>query len=819
MKGIHATALASVMVAAALLVSSCVPMEEPRFTSDVERELARGRDYVAWVLSRSEGMESADAIGAGYLERLRLGLGSPFRLIEYALQDPRLDGATRERLAWSLLSATVDGLGYRVDPRAVAPTGDAAGAVRHLELVEGAILNSPDPDAGVLAVRLAYAMAEAEGSVAPGLVGRVAQAAALVRDRAVSRDDARRLLRAAGNDSDPLTLVTVWRVERRFVVESPAVLAVGSSLERDAINLAPRLLDGIRSIGERPRAGPLLPAPETRQTPVLSPMAAIMLAEESALYDYPPQTPVVVAVGAFRGRGDPTGTARDRFFANALNEERLAAEYALFYHSGSLDAAARLSVLSAAVSLRAYAQERPWFPGFGGPARRDLEDRFGLAAIEFPESVPAHWAPYYRRMLESALSDMERVVPSLDVRGLRVRIQPRDGSPGTLAVHDPRSRTMYLPPATGAGTIAHEIAHDLDWQLALRRYNVRGDYATDRAVRESDGRLARVMLGLTAASISPSAVKHPHEAHATRPAEVFARSVDWFTAVALAQQGRINGYLSSVQDDLLTGYGTVNPPDVTGAAGQSLVALLDEVAPVYPETRRWFLHSYGQLRAPSAFDLARRILEAPLDVDGEIDILASDWLGEMVEAGGRPDTGARSGGDPNAGLVIDEEGRPRAGHEGVGQGDVWADGEASVAVPVFTGPAMLRLATTLAQLERLESARNTLLSLLVGSCGTLTRQEGITAARRDLVWMVTGARARGLALEAAEELVGPEGRRWVAARLRDRNEKIDLEPAVVEALDSLVQAVRATTGSRVEAPRLTVPAAPVDCRVLPFAEG
>ncbi|NIP81743.1 MAG: hypothetical protein GWM90_22010, partial [Gemmatimonadetes bacterium] len=229
-------------------------------------------------------------------------------------------------------------------------------------------------------------------------------------------------------------------------------------------------------------------------------------------------------------------------------------------------------------------QERPWFPGFGGPTRTDLEDRFGLASIEFPDSVPSHWRPYYRRMLKSGLADLQRILPSLDVRGLAIRFEGREGSPGTLAVHDPGTRTLYVPPQTGAGTLAHEIAHDMDWTTAVRRYRVRGDYGTDRAVRLSDERLAGVLRGLSTTALIPPGDPAQPPTHANRPAEVFARSMDWFVAVALAREGRINGYLSSVQDEVLTGYGTVAPPDVTGTAGQALMALLDEVAPVYPET-------------------------------------------------------------------------------------------------------------------------------------------------------------------------------------------------------------------------------------------
>jgi hypothetical protein len=783
MKGFRASALAWAVVAATL-VAGCVPREETRFAADVERELERGREFAVRVSSSPSLPQPADRLGAGYLERHRLGLGSPFRLIEYALQDPRLEPEERDRVGWALLAATLDGSGYRVDPRVLLP-GDPAAATRHLELIEGTILGAPNADGGVLAVRLAYAMAQAEASVPSGLPGRVAQSAALIRDRAVSRDDARRLLRAARRDQDPLALVMVWRVERRFNVEAPAALAAGSPREREAIALAPRLLEGIRTIGDRPRVGPVVPTPEARQYPFLSRSAARQLATESAFYDYPPQTPVVVALGAFQGSGARTGSARDEFFTRAVNEERLAAEYALLYHRDAVDSSARLGVLAAAVAMRAYAQERPWFPGFEGPARRDLEERFGLMAIEFPESVPAHWRPYYRKMLESSLADLRRVLPSLDVRGLRIRVETRDGSPGTLAVHDPRTRTIYLPAATGAGTIAHEIAHDLDWQTALRRYNVRGDYATDRAVRESDGRLARVMLGLSAASITPSAVGHTQHSHATRPAEVFARSVDWFTAVTLARDGRLNGYLSSVQDDLLTGYGTVNPPDVTGAAGQALVALLDEVAPVYPETRRWFLQSYGQLRSPTAFDLARRILEAPLDGHDAPEILGTDWAGTLRD--------------------LDTETE-----------DEDEEAEASL---VRLQPALMRLAGVLQQLDHLESARDTLLGLLGGSCGTVRREGAVAGPRRDLVVMVTAARARGMAVNVAAELAGPEGRRWVDAQLRGRNDRVDLDPRLKEALEPLVERVRAVShGSGVAAPWLTaIPAPPAaECGVLPF---
>ncbi|MEJ2502996.1 MAG: hypothetical protein P8177_06710, partial [Gemmatimonadota bacterium] len=496
--------------------------------------------------------------------------------------------------------------------------------------------------------------------------------------------------------------------------------------------------------------------------PLLSHEAAELLAEGAATYDAPPQTPVAIAVRA-RGRSEGEGPDPERaFFDGAVNEERLAAEYARLWHVAGASPAVRQAVLSAAVGLRAYAQERPWFPGFEGPTRRDLEDRFGLAEVEFPDPVPAGWRPYYRRMLESALSDLHRVLPSLDVRGLRVRFEARRESPGTLAVHDPKSRTVYIPTVTGAGTLAHEIAHDIDWQTALRRYRVRGDYATDRAVRLSDQRLARVLQGLTPSTL-PQPVSLDHASHASRPAEVFARSIDWFATVALAREGRSNGYLSSVQDDVLTGYGTVTPPDVTGTAGQALIALLDEVAPVYPETRRWFLGSYGRLRAPTAYDLARRIVEAPL---------------RTADTGREPDDGA--------------------------------------------APELARLADAMDRLDRLDAASAEVLALVDGACQAVAYDYGATDARRRLVRLTTEARARGIAREASRAVAGTDGMAWLMARLDGR--RIDPEPdsMVIRTLTPLADRVRSLgQGAPADEP-LAAPAGdagftgPGDCGPLPF---
>ena len=148
-------------------------------------------------------------------------------------------------------------------------------------------------------------------------------------------------------------------------------------------------------------------------------------------------------------------------------------------------------------------------------------------------------APTTAGVLARGLADLQRVLPALDFRGLRVRFGRAPAGSTVLALHDPQHRTVFLPPATGAGTIAHEFAHDLDYQVAERRYGIRGDYATDFATRTERGRLAASVTGLSGATLVAPAPGDPAVPdHAHRPAEVFARSMEWFVAVSLAREGR-----------------------------------------------------------------------------------------------------------------------------------------------------------------------------------------------------------------------------------------------------------------------------------------
>src|SRR4029434_1417851 len=83
-------------------------------TREVAREMRSGAEF-ARTLERSlastpaESISIADAVAVGYLERLRLGLGSPFRLVDFALNDPLLPDSIRHLVAYGVLQRTLEG--------------------------------------------------------------------------------------------------------------------------------------------------------------------------------------------------------------------------------------------------------------------------------------------------------------------------------------------------------------------------------------------------------------------------------------------------------------------------------------------------------------------------------------------------------------------------------------------------------------------------------------------------------------------------------------------------------------------------------------
>ena len=631
MKRLLAFALGGTMVLAACRSSALGP--------ETARAIAEARAFRATLVAAAERApatraDTARLIALGYLERTRLGMGSPFRLADFALNDPRLPDSLRTRTAWAVLALVYDGQTYVLDAAVLdslyvepsANTPDAAESA--LRDIERTVATAPTPRAGELAIRLAYADAAAERLVRGTAALTATRAAAQLRDRALARHDLERLLRAAHDEGlTPVQLLPAWRMARRFDVERPLVAGPSPGEEEAAVARVPALLAELRHASGSPlsvvpsivRVEPVRGDHDetpmaARAGPLLTPAAAARLSALPELRALPPSAPVVVALTASRDRlvdEEETSAAvrqsRRRFVARALTEESLVAGYdALGDASGRRPAEA---LLWAASALRTHAQETAWFPGAGGPSGNELRQRYGLASVTFDREVPVEWRPYYRGLLQQALEDLHRVLPAFAVNGLGVHFgqQPL---PSALAVHDPRTRTVFLPLGTGPGAIAHELAHDLDWQVASRTLRVRGDYSTDQAVRDARSRLAVSLQGLTtAALVPPSAANHFAPPHAQRPTEVFAASVDWFVAAALARDGRMNGALSSVQDALLTGYAAVPPPDLHGQSGESMLEVLDEMTVVPAELERWYRTVYGREREPSVYERSRRVLE------------------------------------------------------------------------------------------------------------------------------------------------------------------------------------------------------------------
>jgi hypothetical protein len=599
------------------LVAACGGRDAPPPPTPVEAQLVWAWREVRALSSRpAHALTDEEVITLGYVERLRLGLGSPFRLMDYALQDPRLSPAARTRAAAALLQATREGRAYALDPRALTRIGvDSAGRAEatarvHRALIEQAVTEADDPRAGELAVRAAYQLAAAEHALTSQAPALAAQAAALARDRVIARRDAGRLLDEAERTArHPLALLREWRAARRFEVEAPTAAARPPHLEvraaAAALPLAHRAVlaakGGGAEMGE-----------EADRSATLSPGVARRLSALSRRQNPPPSPPVQLTVERYRddvGR-ELDGTRRGRvaavrFLAQARTEERFAAELARL---DSVPPAAAQVAMEAAVALRAYAQEAVWYPGFPAPSEADLKRAYGLAAVGYDDDVPPHWRAFYRRMLGESLADLESAQPGLDVQGLSFRIGRTRLDGTAIAVHYPRTRTIHLPPGTGPGSIAHEVAHDLDWQVGRDRYSRRGSYGTDLALhRGGADRFAAAVRRLPLAP-APSVRRTPGES--TRPAEAFARLFDGYVTATLAARGRSNGYLSSLQDDVLTGTGTAMAPDPRGDAAEAFLPLLMIASPLTEAQAGEFRLRWGALRSPGPLSLMAEVAAA-----------------------------------------------------------------------------------------------------------------------------------------------------------------------------------------------------------------
>ena len=301
------TLLAALVIAVALAVASRgtrIPM-----TPEVAREMRVGGEFAAQ-LERSleatpaESISVADAVAGGYLERLRLGLGSPFRLIDYALADPLLSDSLRRLVGYAVLHRTLDGDTYHTPPAALTVAASLPAplpldiAARHVALIDSVVAAASDPRGGELTIREAYRIAMAAGSVGRRGPWLGTQTAALARDRMLARNDVVQLLATARrNRMDPLGLIPVWRLERRFAVERPVMDALRPEVERNALADVGRVVRELDSLaGLELRATRDSVHDELVRVARLGGEGARRLAGVAAVRAQPPQAPVTVAV-------------------------------------------------------------------------------------------------------------------------------------------------------------------------------------------------------------------------------------------------------------------------------------------------------------------------------------------------------------------------------------------------------------------------------------------------------------------------------------------------------------------------------------------
>src|SRR5687768_7058225 len=191
----------SLILACAMTTGLTLFVASRRTAATSARLHSAERELEALTDGPSETIERA-AVAWGYAERMRLGLESPFRLIEAASRDPRLTQDERRTVSWALLATLLRGESPQVDAAALdrlmrgSPVrGEAPG-----ELIEAHILNSGDPRSAELGLRMAYGLAAAERVIDASALPLVAQAAALIADREIGRREAGQLLRGSSSN-------------------------------------------------------------------------------------------------------------------------------------------------------------------------------------------------------------------------------------------------------------------------------------------------------------------------------------------------------------------------------------------------------------------------------------------------------------------------------------------------------------------------------------------------------------------------------------------------------------------------------------------
>lgn len=550
-----------------------------------ERELER-------LTERPTGPLERGAIAWGYAERMRLGLESPFLLIEAASRDSRMTADEQRTVAWALLATVLRGESHQVDAAAFdrLTRGRRVPGEAHLSLIEERIREQEDPRAGELAVRMAYALAVSERGVDAAALPIAAQAAALIADREIGRREAAQQLRTSRTNALITTIVKVRR-QKDFYVERPVLMAPPRSLEEDAIALVPALLAELRGLATGASGdSAVVGAPTAFQE--------ALLASASQLH---PNAEITVTgkrfLPALRAALSDDEVHR---LAAAHNPEMLAAALAGDWSRAERVLLGRLH-LAAAAAMRSHAQELPWFPGDSVPTLHDL----GVAGVAFDAGVPRAWRGYYLTSFATSVRNLRTVFPQLRLDGIDVRFRVKSPADSALAMHEPKSRTLHLPVTTASGTLTHEFAHDLDRQMSMQQG--RAGYWSDAVSRgvdaRSKGSANRVAAALRA--VTEESAGRRGTKSSDRPAEIFATRVDWFVAQALARRGLASGFLSGVQDEVLTGH-VLHTERLRGSSrSRSLLTALEGMTSVAP-----FARSEGE---PTAYSILQYVLREPLD--------------------------------------------------------------------------------------------------------------------------------------------------------------------------------------------------------------
>ena len=554
-------------------------------------------------------MPFQSAVALSYLARLEAGLGSPFRLVDLARSEPRLPAVWRPRVAHAMLSRIARGVRVmRPAPDAldiaVAVNGGPGAAL--LQLIDSVMVADGDSPMTLEVLRIAAAQTSARGLLRPSAVALIDAAAVMAFDRQRARRDVDRVVAAASrSDGDLTQVVALWRVERRFLVERPLLAEEATSPRRVAARI-PAMIAAFEGTLRTPA-----PSAASVTAAPLPEAASRALAMLMSVRTRPVQPQVSLSVLEARtlAARDARSSRAYRLLLGATNEETLVMTQANAFGDPALRPIASAAVLLASQGLRTLAQEAPFHPGTLTLRPEQVVSRLRLASLRFGRDVPVAWQPFYAREFAAAVDALTAVFPRASFAGLNVRIGGTV-TPGALAVHDPRSRTLMLPLATGFGAVGHELMHDLDWQSARDYSGREGTYATDNAARATRRQPIAAPLARLAEFVSVKGTPNSFVKEARRPAELLARGADWFLASALAREGRSNGTLSAVQDSWVRGYASAAGPAAFGDHAAALAALFDEM-PVLSSRASLAPRSDNE-RGPDLATIARAAWYSPL---------------------------------------------------------------------------------------------------------------------------------------------------------------------------------------------------------------